>query len=652
MNIEKSSKKKDYILNDYNNGRPKLNDDFYGWVNYDWLKNNKIPDDESKLTHFTYTQLNINNDLRNIIESNIYPLGTILYNSYLDTKYKNEKCLLELKHVIKIVDMVSTYKDLITMAVRLLFINVSTLFNLSIDSNIYSSCTNILYITQPTLGLPDRAYYHDLKYEKIRQEYYNTIYLIYKNMYPEMSNDEIIELTSLIINIETKLAIIFLNNADKRQINSIYHEISVSDAINKYPNLHIDSIIKILCLLSDDIVIEENFLNIIMEHSSNPETDYFKQLENLLQIYTIEQWKKFYKFQIILSYINHTNQTMKDLFFNMFKKIIKGQKKPKKLWRSALSFTCSMFNDEFSRIYVHNFFNNDIENYIKEMVFNIKKITKERIKKLDWMSDITKKKALLKLHKLKLKIGYSKSDPRDHSHIVLTNSIIKNTIILNRDNFIYQLNKLNSPVDLNDWDLPSYVVNAYFNPSRNEIIFPAAILQPPFFDLTKSDIYNYANIGSVIAHEIIHSFDDQGSKFDENGSINDWWTDEDKVKFNLKVSQIIDIYNNEGVDGTLTAGENIADFGAASLPLFALKYKLNRKLNNNDIKEFYIAYARHWEYLLRKEAVDERKLSDPHSFADLRVNIPLKHQILFQKVFNIKPGNKMYIEEKDILNIW
>jgi len=192
MNIEKSSKKKDYILNDYNNGRPKLNDDFYGWVNYDWLKNNKIPDDESKLTHFTYTQLNINNDLRNIIESNIYPLGTILYNSYLDTKYKNEKCLLELKHVIKIVDMVSTYKDLITMAVRLLFINVSTLFNLSIDSNIYSSCTNILYITQPTLGLPDRAYYHDLKYEKIRQEYYNTIYLIYKNMYPEMSNDEII----------------------------------------------------------------------------------------------------------------------------------------------------------------------------------------------------------------------------------------------------------------------------------------------------------------------------------------------------------------------------------------------------------------------------------------------------------------------------
>ena len=652
MNIVKSSEKKIYILNDYNSGQPKLNDDFYGWVNYDWLINNKIPDDESKLTHFTYTQLNINYDLKKILESNIYPLGTILYNSYLDTKYKNEKCLFELKQIIKIVDMVKTYKDLITMAVRLLFINVNTLFNMSIDSNIYASCTHILYITQPSLGLPDRAYYHDLKYDKIRQEYYNTIYLIYKNIYPEMSNDEIIELTYLIINIEKNLAIIFLNNTDKRQVNSIYHQISISDAINKYPNLHIDSIIQILCLLSDDIIIEENFLNIIMEHSSNPETNYFKQLENLLQLYSVEQWKKFYKFQIILSYMNLTNQTMNDLHFNMFKKIIRGQKKPKELWRLALSYSCSMFNDELSRIYIHNFFNINIENYINEMVYNIKKITRERIKNLDWMSEKTKKQAILKLHKLKLKIGYSKSNPRDHNHIILTNSVIKNTIILNRDNFIYQLNKLNNPVDFNDWELPSYIVNAYFNPSRNEIIFPAAILQSPFFDLTKSDIYNYANIGSVIAHEIIHSFDDQGSKFDENGSINDWWTEEDRKKYNLKVNQIIDIYNNEGIDGSLTAGENMADFGAATLPLYALKYKLNRKITNEDIKDFYVAYARHWEYLLRKEAVDERKLSDPHSFADLRVNIPLKHQKLFQKVYNIKPGDKMYIEEKNILNIW
>ena len=223
---------------------------------------------------------------------------------------------------------------------------------------------------------------------------------------------------------------------------------------------------------------------------------------------------------------------------------------------------------------------------------------------------------------------------------------------MNTFNMTYTLNKLNNPVDIHDWDLPSYIVNAYFNPTRNEILFPAAILQPPFLDTNRSDLHNYGHIGSIIGHEITHGFDDQGSKFDENGSINDWWTSEDKEKYDRKVKKIIDIYDAEGINGKLTAGENIADFGAVIMPLIGLKYKFKRDLTKDEIRKFFISYASHWQYLIRPEAAEERKLSDPHAFSDLRVNIPLKHYTKFQKAFKIKSGDGMYIDPNDSLTIW
>jgi len=644
--------KKTYVVNDYKGPRPRLEDDFYVWYNYDWLINNKIPDDEVKYTHFVQVQLDINNKLRKIMESDTFLLGSNLYKSFLNTSYRNSRCLDELRELLKIVDNVQTLDELVQMATRLQFINVNTLFSISIDANIYSSCNNILYIGQPTLGLPDRAYYHDAKYKEIRQTYYDTICKLYSETHPSMIKETINSIATLMIEIETKMSIIFLSSAEKRDSEEVYHQVNVSDLKKEYSLIDFESIIQILCLLSDDIVIEENFLNIIMEHHKDPSINYFKQLEQLLPSYTINQWKEYFRFRILLSYMNLTNDVLKELHFNMFKKTLKGQKIQKSEWKRALSLTCNYFVDPISRIYTHNYYNLKIENYMKEMVKNIKKATKERISNLDWMSEKTKKRALLKLHKMKLKLGYSKSLPRNYDHIVLTDSIIKNTIILNRDNMIHSLNKLNSMIDPDDWDLPSFTVNAYFNPTRNEIIFPASILQPPFLDLTKPDVYNYGNIGSVIGHEIIHGFDDQGSKFDENGSINDWWTAEDKLKFSEKVKRIITIYDNNGVNGKLTAGENIADFGAVVMPLYALKYKLKRDLTNDDIRDFFKSYANHWHYLLRPESAEERKLSDPHAFADLRVNVPLSHQSLFQNLFNIKPDDKMYVKPTDILTIW
>jgi putative endopeptidase len=639
---------KTYKLYNYIDNRPDINDDFYGWKNHKWFINNSIPDDEVNHTHFTQTQNNINLDLKKILESDIFPLGNKMYLSYLNTNYKNNNVLNELLELTKITSFIKSYDDLITVAARLLFINIETIFNINIDSNIYSSCNYILYISQPQITLPDRSYYNDIKHKIIRDKYYETIILIYKEIFPNMKN--INNIVETIINIETNIAIIQLDETDRRDTEKIYHKINLLELNSKYEKLNINGIFDIFCLLTDNTVIKQNFINIIMEHSEDETTNYFKQLEKLIYMYSLDDWKEFFRYKIIIRYINLTNDKLYNLHFNFFKKILKGQAKPQEIWKRSLIITSNLLIEPLSKIYADKYFTKEMDIYMKDMVKNIKKATEYRIKKLDWMTDETKNRALLKLHKMKLKLGYSKSEVKEYN-VKLTNSVIKNILILNIYNFTNELNKLNKNVNFNNWDnLSSFNVNAYFNPTKNEIIFPTAILQPPFFDLTKSDIYNYGNIGTIIGHEIIHAFDDQGSKYDENGSLVNWWTDVDKNNFNIKVSKIIKLYNNEGINGKLTAGENIADFGAVVMPLYGLIFKYNRFLTNNEIREFYMSYASQWKYLIKPELVNIRLLTDPHAFANLRVNIPLKNQKIFQKVFNIKSNSKMY--NRDFLTIW
>jgi putative endopeptidase len=643
---------KNYILNTYEQGKPNCKDDFYGCVNYEWIRNNRIPDDEIKYTHFISTQLNINNQLKIILENNEFPLATQLYNSYNNMEYRNSHCLDQMKELLNITNGITNKSDLMVICAKLAYIGVGTLFNISIDSNIYNSNQNMFYIAQPSLGLPDKEYYHNPKHNSIKQKYYETICLIYRELNPTMSTTQLNQMAEFIIDFESKMSIIFLSSADRRDADSTYHFVDYNELDSKYPQLHLKKFIQTLCSLSNGVISENNFSTVIMEHHKDNSIDYFNQLQLLLETYTLSQIIEYFKFQTILGYMNLTNDKMREIHFNMFKKTIRGQKKPKSLWRSGLAFTSSVFNDPISRIYNQRYFSVDAETYMIKMVKHIKKATKKRILGLDWMSDVTKERALRKLKKMKLRLGYSKSEPRVYPNIELTRCLIKNTIIMNTFNTTYALNKLNRPVDFEDWELPSYIVNAYFNPTRNEILFPAAILQPPFLDLSKSHIYNYSNIGSVIGHEIIHGFDDQGAKFDENGSVNDWWQQSDKINYEEKVRKIREIYNAEGINGKLTAGENIADFGAVIMPLIGLKYKLNRQLSDDEIKEFYASYASHWQYLIRPEAAEERKLSDPHAFSDLRVNIPLKHSPIFQRVFDIGKKNKMYVAPENILVMW
>ena len=637
-----------------NSKKLKYHDDFYTYINYDWLLTAKIPEDETRYTHFMEVQNRINRQLIELIKKS--SLLSKLYDSYLNKSYRNSKTINELKYIITILDQVKTVDDIINCATRLLFINVPSIFDINVGANIYSSCNNITYIGQPELGLPNTEYYNDPKFSNIRQTYYDTLFQTYKHLYSEYSDSKLNTIVSTVFDIEKKLSIIIMKPSEKRDSDTIFNLMSLDESITKYPKLNIKTIIGALCQLSEDgnnnrSVSKYNFDKIIFECINDNEQNYFKQLEILLDLYSVDQWKEFLRFKIILNFMNVSDQKLKDLYFNMFSRTLRGQTKPKEEWKSALYYTTRLLPEPVSRLYTSKYYNEKIEKYMLDMVRNMKKATKERILKLDWMTDKTKEKALVKLHKMKLKLNYSTTQSREYDHIILTDSVLKNTLILNLDNFQYQLNKLNSNVDFNEWNIPSFSVNAYYDPTKNEIIFPTSILQEPFIDLSKSDIYNYANIGSVIGHEIIHGFDDQGSKYDEKGNVKNWWSYEDRQKFDSKVKKIIKIYDACGVNGKLTAGENIADFGSVTIPLYALKYKLS-DVTKKDIQQFYIHYAEHWQNLMTEESKEERRLTDPHAFGHLRVNVPLSHQSLFHRVFEIEPKHRMYVRTEERLSIW
>jgi predicted metalloendopeptidase len=602
-NIEQSFNKHEISNKLINIPKPSYEDDFYGWANYKWIKNVNIPDDEIIYTHFVQTQKKINKQLKLILESNIYPFGLTLYESYIKS-YDSDTCKNDLKILVNIVDTIKTYNDLMIIATKLLFFDVNTLFDLSVETNIYKNKEHkeyILFITQPSLGLSDREYYHNSKFGHIRYKYYDMIRRTHIELYPEMNIDDVNKIAQIIINIETQLAIILLDHEYKRNITQTYHNIDLSSMIKSYSDIYVGNIIETLSLLTNNPTCI--FKSIIMEHHNDVEVNYFKQLSTILSIYTIDQWKIYFKYRIILRYMKLINQKLCDIYFDLFNKTIRGQQKPKPIHEIAVSYICSLLYDPISHIYHKKYFKENYKNYIMDMVENIKFVAINRIRNLHWLSNKTKQKATEKLQKMKLKLGYSNSNAQCFDNIKLTNSIIKNTIQLRINNFTHMINKLNKNIDTDEWHMPAYIVNAYYNPTNNEIVFPTAILQPPFIDLNKSDIYNYAHIGCIISHEIIHGFDVQGSMFDDTGLIKNWWVNDDKLKYNNKVNEIIKIYNDEGINGRLTAGENIADFGAISIAIQALQNK-SQNLSRSDIRYFYKMYAHNWQYIARPAYIE------------------------------------------------
>jgi putative endopeptidase len=380
-----------------------------------------------------------------------------------------------------------------------------------------------------------------------------------------------------------------------------------------------------------------------------------------------EEWKIYLKWHLLTAMASYLNSDFDKENFRFYGTVLTGATEQKPRWKRVQGTVGGSLGEIVGKIYVEKYFPPEAKKKMLDLVNNLKASFRDRFQKLTWMSPETKTKAIDKLDKIIVKIGYP-DKWRDYSKLdIKGDSYIINVMNSASFEFDYQLSKINKPVDPTEWSMNPQTVNAYYNPSSNEIVFPAAILQPPFFNLEADDAVNYGSIGYVIAHEMTHGFDDQGRLYDAAGNLSNWWTSDDSLKFTQQVKSIIDQFNKFNVklkdttvyvNGELTQGENIADFGGLTISLNAFKMtpqgsKPDEKIDGfTSIQRFFLSYGQTWKQIIRDEELMKRIKEDVHSPGRFRVNGAIRNVPEFYKAFNIKPENKLYLAEKDRAIIW
>lgn len=616
-------------------------DDFYAFVNSKWLNNNKIPDDYPRWNVFSELQKDINKKLNKILNSdNIDNNLKIIFKQFNNSNIRfHNNNLLILNNIINIINNSNNHFILFEEIFKLsLLLNISLPINVYIYSDYKKSHIMIPHINTNGLGLPDRDYYFNKNKNNIRIKYKQFI-----NDYLKLFNIDIdIE---YIYNIELILAEKTYSNIESSDIELLYNIYDFNEFIIKYPNL------KFLKYIFEYNNIKPGIINI-----NNPK--FIELLNKLIPSIKLEYWKNYFIFRVLLNFSDCINDNIDKCYFNFYSKTLHGIITQKPLWKRSINNTSNLLGEILGKEYIKLYFNNDTKKYIYKIISLIKNELHISIKSNDWMENITKEKAIQKLNKINIKIGCPDKYIKNYNNLKLNNnnSYLQNLILIYEFNFKYNINKLYKSPDKYEWHMNPYDINAYYSPSKNEIVFPAAILQKPFFSLDQDMSKNFGGIGTIIGHEIIHGFDDNGSKFDKNGNYNNWWSQNDLNKYNKILENVINQYNEHIIDGTqlngkLTLGENVSDLGGINLSMKAmLKY-----YNDNDInklKSFFINYAKIWRSKSRKQYLQQKLITDPHSPPNIRVNNVLKNINNFYSVFNIEPNHKLYLEPNKRINIW
>ena len=628
-------------INFSNNYLPQNN--FYLWVNENWKNENKIPKERERWSAFDIQNENINLKIKKLLEepNKEYIKCQLLYKQGLKRNHNSE-----IYEYLEDIDKCNNIEQLLNLIIdyQILF-KINSPFILNIQNDFLDATTNILHIYTGGLGLPDKSYYNLDSKENIRNEY-----KIFLKKYSDCFNIKL-DIEN-IYNIEIELAECTYTNIENRnhliQNNPMY----LNEILTKYPSL------TCLSYLFKKINKKSEKINII-----NPK--FMSKLNNMFSLESkFKIWKDYFKMKLILSVANYLSQEIEEIYFNFYSKILSGIPNMKPIWERSLINVNNKLGFLIGKYYVEKYFNSESKTTILKMIIYIKEVLYDRINKLDWMHDATKVKAIEKINTMDIKIG-SPDKWREYNQIMKKDySYLKNNILCNLDNFKYVFSKLYDKIDRTEWFMNPHEVNAYYSLSRNEIVFPAGILQEPFFS-DKYDIgLNFGGILSIIGHEITHAFDDEGSKYDAKGNLNNWWTPDDFKNYNLKTNNLLEQFNkysveNESVNGKLTLGENIADLGGVTIALESLKKYLidnpknNININNfTQIQRFFINYAIIWASNTRKEEIKNRLLTDVHSPPEFRVNGILKNIDDFYLAFNVKENDLLFLYKKDRVKIW
>ena len=632
-------------------------DDFDAYVNGNWNKTTKIPADKSSYGAFDMLLDKSEKDVKAIIEeaakgnnaegSDAQKIGDF-FASYMDRKERDAIGLKPLQKEFAAVDAITDYNSLASYFGEANRKGYSIPFSFSVYNDFKDPNKYSLVTWQGGISLPDRDYYlsNDEAMLKIRTAYKTHL----EKMLQLAGIEKPTENAAKVFALETEIAKIHQRKEDNRDMVKLYNPYKVEDFKTLMPQFNWNAMMEKAGVAKEKSAIIA-------------QVDYLKNLDGLIQKTPIDTWKTFLKWGIINNSCTYLTTELDKQQFEFNGKILNGTEKQREDWKRAVATVSNGLGEMIGKLYVEKHFTPEAKERMTKMVKNLLKAYAESIKKLDWMSEATKKEALKKVDKFIVKIGYP-DKWKDYSSVKINKKdLFGNVQRATAFEYDRNLAKLGKPVDKTEWGMTPQTVNAYYNPSVNEIVFPAAILQPPFFDLEADDAVNYGGIGAVIGHEIGHGFDDQGSTFDGDGVMKNWWTEKDMAAFKAKTAALVEQYNSFEalpglhVNGAFTLGENIGDLGGLSIAVKAYKESLQGKeapvLDGfTGMQRVFLGWGKVWKEKIREEALRNQILADPHSPAKFRANGTVRNIPEFYEAFNVKPNNKLYLAPDKRVKIW
>ncbi|MEO7522938.1 MAG: M13 family metallopeptidase, partial [Ferruginibacter sp.] len=630
----------------------KPGDNFFLYANGKWLDTAQIPPTESRigagLEMYNSTKLHIKEILDSLSKSN-NPAGSAeqkagdFYASGMDSAAIEKAGYDPLKPLLQKISTITDVKGILQFVAEQAHRNENLLIGQYFGGDEKNSTVNIASYVQAGLGLPDRDYYFktDAGTKAVVLAYQVYIQKIFT-----LTGDDSLTAKKnmgIVYDLEKQLALSHKTNVELRDPQANYHKMAVADLEKKMPVIGWSTLLPALSVKADSVNVAQ--------------PAYYEALDKLLATAPIESWKTYLRFHLIDDAAVSLSSDFVEASFDYNGKALSGRTKMKDRWERVYRQVDQNLGDALGQVYVKKYFTEDARKRMLDLVNNLQIAFEKRMNDLDWMSDSTKLKAKEKLHAFIKKIGYPDTW-RDYSKVNIDrNKFFENLVACGRNEYSFQVSKVGKPVDRTEWGITAPTINAYYNPTVNEIVFPSGFLQYPYFDPNVDDAMNYGGIGIVIGHEMTHGFDDQGAQYDKDGNLKDWWSKEDYDKFKVKGQQIVSLYNgfvvldSLHINGSLTQGENIADMGGTAIAYDAFKMtKQGRDTAKIDgltpDQRFFLSYAQCWRSKSKDEAMRTLINTNPHSPAMYRVWGPLMSFDPFYAAFNIKEGDKMYVAPK------
>lgn len=637
-------------------------ENFYQYANGGWLEKTEIPEDQTRWGAFNELRETNNEQQKEIMKTAAAhpeqysgdPLKALaFYKIGMDSLKAEEAGIKPLQPYFDKISNMQSKKALPEVAAGLNKLGVGVLFSDYVYVDRKNSEAYAYYFAQGGLSLPDKDYYlnEGEQFQEIRNDYQDYIVEIMTLIGEDSSAAK--QAAETILNIETDLAAVSMDRAVARNPDSTYHKMAFDTFANDLQQFDLKTYVE-----SSDIPENE-----IQEVVIN-QPDFYKGLDKVIAKYDLKDWKSYLKFQTVNEFASVLSHDFVQASYDFYGAKLNGAQAMRPRWKRMLEAVNDYLGQAFGQIYVQEVFPPEAKENMQRLVKNVRSVFAERIENLDWMSAETKAKAQEKLNAFNVKIAYPDEWKSYEGFKVDTSSLVQSVINGNLFNHQDNVEKLGEPVDRSEWFMNPQTVNAYYSPTFNEIVFPAAILQPPFYDYQADKAVNYGGIGAVIGHELTHGFDDSGRKYNAKGNQEDWWTEEDAARFEARAQKVVDQYASYTVldsmhlNGKLTLGENIADLGGVTLAYYAMQKDFEKNGRPDEIdgltpeQRFFINWATVWRSKYRDEALRNQVMTDPHSPGEFRAFGPISNLPEFQEAFDLDAKSKMVRPDSLRAVIW